>query len=208
MISFSLTLIALCIATAIALIVGAYKERVGLYRRIVGLAPGATGTTVERTPRRIRHLNKETAIAVDAELLNLTEMLATILLAGESLFQAISYLTKISRSQLATEFAVLLKRVELGGDLTGELSALCQRLPTDSIREFSNKLSLAMARGTPLANSLLSLAGSLRASTASALLRRAGVNETKMLIPVVLLICPVTIIFALYPSSQFLALGF
>jgi hypothetical protein len=29
-----------------------------------------------------------------------------------------------------------------------------------------------------------------------------------MLIPVVLLICPVTVIFALYPSSQFLALGF
>jgi tight adherence protein C len=203
--------IAICLASLVAslyLLVNFYKERGTLYRRISALAPGAVAVKTERATRRIRSLDKSTALVVDSELVDLTEMLATMLLAGQSLFQAIARITQISRSQLATEFSILLKRVELGGDLSGELGALCQRIPTDSVREFSNKLSLALARGTPLANSLLSLANSLRASNSAAQLRKAGVNETKMLIPVVLLICPVTIIFALYPSSQYLMLGF
>lgn len=145
---------------------------------------------------------------MDFELTELVEMLVAILLAGESLFSSIKRLTEISKCSLSGHFGILLQRVELGGDLTGELGALCERIPTDSMREFTNKLSLAIARGTPLANSLISLTTSLRTRYAAALLRKAGVNETKMLIPVVLLICPVTIVFALYPSSQFLALGF
>jgi tight adherence protein C len=129
-------------------------------------------------------------------------------MAGESLFKSILRVSKMSNSVLASEFSIMLNRIELGGEITTELSALCQRFPTDSIREFTNKLSLAIARGTPLSNSLVSLSTSLRASNSAVLLRRAGANETKMLIPVVLLVCPVTVIFALYPSSQFLALGF
>ncbi|MFM6977557.1 MAG: type II secretion system F family protein [Micrococcales bacterium] len=145
---------------------------------------------------------------IDFQLAALVEMLVAILLSGESLFLALKRVAEISSSLVSSEIEIMLKRVELGGELTVELSALCERLPTESMREFSNKLSLAMGRGTPLASSLSALAMSIRAARASKLLRIAGVNETKMLIPVVLLICPVTVIFALYPSSQYLAAGF
>ncbi|MFM2320934.1 MAG: hypothetical protein RL612_81 [Actinomycetota bacterium] len=208
MIAISSFLVFACLALAMALIVDLASSRGRLFQRLAGLAPGASLTGQVRASRRSRNLSKEDAIQVDLELTELVEMLVAVLLAGESLFSALRRIANNSRGKVSAEFSKLLSRIELGGEMTTELSALCERLPTSSVREFSNKLSLAIARGTPLANSLSALALSLRAKRAASLLRRAGTNETKMLIPVVLLICPVTVIFALYPSSQFLAAGF
>lgn len=207
MIAISGFLVFACVFLAGSIFIEFFKTRGQLYTRISRLAPGSLIDQPNHKTKRIRKLSKQDAELVDFELTELVEMLAAILLTGESLFLAIKRLTIISKSKLANHFAILLQRVDLGGDLTGELGALCERIPTDSMREFTNKLSLAIARGTPLANSLTALSTSLRARYRAAILRKAGVNETKMLIPVVLLICPVTIIFALYPSSQFLALG-
>ncbi|MEY4499044.1 MAG: hypothetical protein RL319_32 [Actinomycetota bacterium] len=208
MIAISLGLALTCTLFAISLFVDLFKTKRGLYGRLVGLAPGAPLNATKMKNRRLRSLSKSSVVTLDTELIELVEMISATLLAGESLFKSILRVSKMSSSTLAGELKIMLNRIELGGEISSELSALCQRVPTDSVREFTNKLSLAISRGTPLANSLISLAVSLRASNSAALLRRAGANETKMLIPVVLLICPVTVIFALYPSSQFLALGF
>lgn len=206
--SMSLAVCLLCFIFSVVLFVDGFRSRKGLYRRISSMAPGSRLTNLAPKITRIRKLPKNVAMSIDFELIEIVEMISALLLAGESLFRAIFRVTQISKSSLSGELRITLNRVELGGEIGSELSALCQRLPTDSVREFSNKLALALSRGTPLAGSLIALSSSLRASNSAELLRRAGANETKMLIPVVLLICPVTVIFALYPSSQFLLLGF
>ena len=198
----------MCALLAVALFIDSFKSTRGLHSRLVGLAPGSPLSSSKNKTKRVRNLAKNAAMTLDSELVELVEMMSATLLAGESLFNSILRVSKMSSSKLSGELKIMLNRIELGGEISSELSAMCQRVPTDSVREFTNKLSLAISRDTPLANSLISLATSLRASNSAALLRRAGANETKMLIPVVLLICPVTVIFALYPSSQFLALGF
>jgi tight adherence protein C len=73
-------------------------------------------------------------------------------------------------------------------------------MPTPGVREFANKISIALARGTPLADTFAALSSALRARQGSRLLAIAGSNETKMLIPLVTLVLPTTVIFALYPS--------
>ena len=207
MITIALTVSVLCLLLAMAMIVDFRRSRSTLLARITGLAPG-TVTELRSKSRRLQKLAPGLANKIDSQLIELVEMIAVILNSGESMFAAVERVARISNSELSMEFAGMLRGVELGGRLDAELSALCQRVPTNSVREFSNKLSLAMARGTPLSNSLVSLARSLRAKHSAAVLRRAGANETKMLIPIVAIICPVTIVFALYPSSQFLSLGF
>ena len=208
MIAVPIAISIMCALLAVALFIDGFKSTRGLYSRLVGLAPGSPLSSANNRTKRVRNLAKNAAMTLDSELIELVEMISATLLAGESLFKSILRVSKMSSSTLSGELKIMLNRIELGGEISIELSALCQRVPTDAVREFTNKLSLAISRGTPLANSLISLAASLRASNSAALLRRAGANETKMLIPVVLLICPVTVIFALYPSSQFLALGF
>jgi tight adherence protein C len=59
-----------------------------------------------------------------------------------------------------------------------------------------------------LAESLASLSFSLRERRSLELLARAGANETKMLIPLVALVLPTTVLFALYPSVLVLNVGF
>ncbi len=49
---------------------------------------------------------------------------------------------------------------------------------------------------------------SVRDEIKSRLLRQAGRNETRMLIPLVFLILPVTVWFAIYPSLELLNFGF
>ena len=196
-----------CFCLSIHLFANYLSTRKKLISRILQLAPGSNFAKKQGPSKRIRTLSKSDQAAIDSELTDFVDMLSTTLLSGESLFVGLNRLTEISNCLLSKEIGILLRRVDLGGEITSELSALCQRIPTASIREFTNKLSLAIARGTPLANSLISLSSSLRKKRATSLLRLAGINETKMLVPVVLLVCPVTVIFALYPSSQLLTVG-
>lgn len=205
--TMALTLVFACVVIATILFLEADKNRGKLYSRIVGLSPGVNFIAPRSRAKRIRKLSKDIASGVDFELTEFSGMLAAVLQSGQSLFIALDHVIKISSGALSRELNSLNERLNLGGQISVELSALCERVPTDSIKEFASKLSLAIGRGTPLAESLLALSGSLRAKRSARLLQRAGVNETKMLIPVVLLICPVTVVFALFPSSQLLSLG-
>jgi tight adherence protein C len=71
-----------------------------------------------------------------------------------------------------------------------------------------NKVSLALERGTPLAQMLSEQGVSVREEIKSRLLKQAGRNETRMLIPLVFLILPITVLFAIYPSLELLNFGF
>lgn len=207
MISISIFIACACIAFAISMFIDFSKSRGLLHSRLRGLSPGSTGQIVKVKSKRIRRLAPGISALIDYEMTEILAMLVATLQSGETLFLSLRRLTEISRGPLAEELRITVARVELGGDISTELSALCERVPNDAVREFANKLSLAIARGTPLAESLLSLSVSLRSKQSARQLKQAGANETKMLIPIVLLVCPVTVIFALFPSSQFLALG-
>jgi tight adherence protein C len=101
----------------------------------------------------------------------------------------------------------VLASLELGSALDQELKWLAKTLPQRQVIEFSNKLSSSLRRGTPLVQMLTSLAESTRAELRNAQLKQAGRNETRMLIPLVFLILPVTVLFAIYPSIQLISTG-
>ena len=67
---------------------------------------------------------------------------------------------------------------------------------------------LSLVRGTALAKMLEDQSQSVRAEIKNQLLRQAGKNETRMLVPLVFLILPVTVLFAIYPSLKLLNFGF
>ena len=78
----------------------------------------------------------------------------------------------------------------------------------DELRELSTKLAVSLANGTPLADQLAEFAASANANIRSQFLERAGKNETKMMIPLIFIILPVTVMFALYPSVTMLRNSF
>jgi tight adherence protein C len=196
------------LATAAALLVDLSKKA-NLTSRLMQMVPGSgLDQTGLAKKRRVSHLSKRTRRQIDAELPDLIDLACGALLTGQSLHSAIERVASRSSSLVAGELQVFLRNLSLGQSLSSELAALCERNPTASMKEFVNKISLSIARGTPLAESFEALSASLRERRAFDLLKRAGANETKMLIPLVALVLPTTVLFALYPSVLVLNIGF
>jgi tight adherence protein C len=196
------------IATAAALMM-AFRGKVTLSSRLAHMVPGSGLDLTDTVKnRRVSHLSKRVRRQIDAELPDLIDLACGALLTGQSLHTAIERVASRSNSLVASELQLFLRNVSLGQSLSSELAALCERKPTAAMKEFVNKISISIARGTPLAESFEALSASLRERRAFELLKRAGVNETKMLIPLVALVLPTTVLFALYPSVLVLNIGF
>lgn len=63
-----------------------------------------------------------------------------------------------------------------------------------------DRLGVAFQRGTPLANVLRTQAAGIREQHKRELIEAGGRKEVLMLVPVVFLIMPVVVLFALYPG--------
>jgi tight adherence protein C len=140
------------------------------------------------------------------EMPDVLDLLSVSVSAGDGIYAALCRVTPRCAGKFANEIQLLLRRVQLGETLEAALVMFANENPLTEVREFANKLSLALRRGTPLAQLLSDQAETIRAQLRNDLLKAAGRNETRMLIPLVFLILPVTVLFAIYPSLQLLQL--
>jgi tight adherence protein C len=76
-----------------------------------------------------------------------------------------------------------------------------------ALDELALKLQVSLQFGTPLAEQLTLLVGTNRSFIASAQLAESAKRENLMLLPLVFLILPITVVFALFPSLQYLSLN-
>lgn len=143
-----------------------------------------------------------------SELPEILELMSVSLAAGDGLFGALARVVPRANGVVADALKKIVTSLEFGADLDSELQWLARHLPQRQVVEFSSKLSIALNRGTPLAQMLRSLAESTRAEIRNDLLKQAGRNETRMLVPLVFLILPVTVLFAVYPSLQLLNIDY
>lgn len=96
--------------------------------------------------------------------------------------------------------------LDLGADIE-ELLRGWQNLSSPIFSELSQKLLVSIQRGTPIAQQLDSLVQSASNLSGALILKKAGSNETKMLVPTIFLILPITVLFTVYPSLTLLQLG-
>lgn len=142
-----------------------------------------------------------------SELPEILEVLTVSLNAGDSIFGALVRVGSRANGVLAEALRKMLISLELGSPLEGELEWLARAIPQRQVIEFTTKISSSLRKGTPLAQMLRSLAESTNAELRNVQLKNAGRNETRMLIPLVFLILPVTVLFAVYPSLQLINFG-
>ena len=118
---------------------------------------------------------------------------------------SITWLSKRLEGQIGRIVKDAASDLELAADLE-ELIASWENLPSTTMAELSQKLRVSLERGTPVSQQLDQLAQTAIGNSHSLLLRKAGSNETKMLIPTIFLILPITILFTIYPSLSLLNL--
>jgi tight adherence protein C len=134
------------------------------------------------------------------------DLMAARLQNGENIYSVLAD-QALASGQLAVGFRRLATRLSLGETLDSALDHLTRELKSELVQELANKVKFGLVRGTPLAGQFLLLSASAKNQLKVAQLRAAGRNELRMLIPLVFLILPVTIAFAIFPSLQILQLG-
>ena len=144
---------------------------------------------------------------VDFQLIDLVRMMALLARNTVPPAVAIAWLSSRCAPPLGQKLSQITADLDLGADLGELLESWASECPDRLLLELVQNLKLSMDRGTPLADSLESLVETARADFAANLLAKAGSSETKMLIPTIFLILPVTVLFAIYPSMSLLGSG-
>ncbi len=138
--------------------------------------------------------------AMLAEFPVIADLMALSVVAGESPIDALQRVCRLTRGELTRDLSVVLAEARAGTPITKALSALADRSTMEAFSRFAHGLVVAIERGTPLAGVLHAQATDVRESAKRALLEAGGQKELQMMVPVVFLILPVTVLFALYPG--------
>ena len=135
-----------------------------------------------------------------AEFPVVAELLALAVTAGESPTAAIARVSRLSGGELARELSAALGRARAGVPLVDALQQVADRTSLDPLARFIDGLLVAIERGTPLAEVLRAQAADVREAGKRRLLEAGGRKEIAMMVPVVFLVLPVTVLFALFPG--------
>ncbi|GAA1686638.1 type II secretion system F family protein [Fodinicola feengrottensis] len=135
-----------------------------------------------------------------AEFPVIADLLALAVTAGEAPAPALERVCRMCRGELSAELSRALAEARAGASLPAALEAVAQRTTIDALSRFVDGILVALERGTPLAAVLRAQAADVREARKRALLATGGRREIAMLVPVVFLILPVTVLFALYPG--------
>lgn len=159
--------------------------------------------TVTGVLARDRWLSREVALREErmmAEFPTIAELLALAVAAGEGAVGALERVTRISRGELPRELARALADARAGSSLVQALQGIATRTTLPPLARFVDGVAIAVERGTPLAEVLRAQAVDVREAGKRALLEAGGRKEIAMMIPVVFLVLPVTVLFALFPG--------
>lgn len=171
------------------------------------LPPLAAVIAVAAYDARLTHAARARVGRIQDELPTVLEFLALCLSAGEGILDSLRRVSAVGAGELTGEFRGVVIAVGTGSSLSEALGRLSSRLEIAAVSRSIDQLVAAIDRGAPLAHVLHSQALDAREDAKRGLIERAGRKEIYMLIPLVFLILPLSVLFAVFPGIFMLRLG-
>ena len=160
-----------------------------------------TGFAVRRYENEAgSRLSKEAKSEMANELPAIAEVFSILVSGGESLPVALDRISRRASGSLALVMRSAVSKMRSGTGLVAVLDLLAQESGVPEVRRFCDSLIVALERGTPLSDVLARQINEIRAHQHAKLITVAGRAEVGLLIPVVFLILPISVLFALWPS--------
>ena len=197
---------AFAIAAALAVLAPSFASMPAVVRIVLPFLAAALGAAVRDwllSRRAKRRLGR-----ISSELPTVLEFLTLSLTAGEGMLDAIRRVADAGAGELSREFAGVVASVGTGVPLGRALAELRDGLDHAALSRALDQVLGALERGAPLAAVLRSQAGDAREAAKRTIIELAGRKEIAMLVPLIFLILPVTIAFALFPGYLVLQAGF
>ena len=172
------------------------------------VVPLAAGAAVAFRDWLLSRQTRQRLAQISAELPTLLEFLTLSLSAGEGIFDSVSRVARISSGQLSRELGFVVAEVHAGISFPDALTGLARELQLPALARAVDQIVAALEHGSPLAEVLRAQAQDSRDEARRDLLEAAGKKEVTMLVPLVFLILPTTIAFAIFPGILVLQTGF
>lgn len=150
--------------------------------------------------RRLSTRATERDREVMAEFPVLAELLALSVASGEGPVAALDRVVQRSRGALSVDLGKVLARIRTGEPVARAFEELARSSEVPIVTQFAQGVAVAIDRGTPLADVLHAQAADVREAGRRGLIESAARREIFMIAPVVFLVLPVTVLFALYPG--------
>jgi tight adherence protein C len=135
------------------------------------------------------------------------ELLALAVGAGEGAVGALERIAGTCHGELSNELSRTLGDARAGASVVQALERLGARTSLPPLARFVDGVAVALERGTPLAEVLRAQAQDVRELSRRRLMESGGKREIAMMVPVVFLVLPVTVLFAVYPGLAALDLN-
>lgn len=202
-------LLGAAIGAAVGAVAGILAGRDGVGLVPVGLAGLVAGAVagIGATDALLARAARRRVARMSEEFPTVVEFLALSVSAGEPILDALRRIARTGSGELAGEFARVVSRTAAGQPLARALAELRDDLSMPAVARLIDQMLAALERGTPLAEVLRAHALDAREESKRRVLEAAGKREVAMLVPLVFLILPVTVLFAVWPGLMVLQLG-
>ena len=144
---------------------------------------------------------------IEAQLPDVVELLALAVGAGQGPVAAIERVVALGHGELIDELGVTLTDIRSGTVLSTALDHMERRVGSVHVTRLCEAIVVALERGTPLAEVLRSQATDVCEAARQDLMEEGGRREIAQMVPVVFLVLPITVLFALFPGLFVLRLG-
>lgn len=141
------------------------------------------------------------------ELPTTLEFLALCLSAGEGFLDALRRVGAIGSGELTDELRRVVLATGTGSPLADALGEMAGRLRLPAVSRAIDQIVAALEHGAPLAGVLHAQAADAREDAKRVLIEQAGWREILMMLPLVFLILPLSVLFAVFPGIFILRLG-
>ncbi len=195
----------LAVGTAGAVVLGAARGTSPFALTIIALSCAVAGIVLRDLVLTQAIRRRESRIL--AELPTIAELLALSVAAGEGAHAALARVSSSTTGVLSASLTEALGYARTGVPLAQALTRMADGSGVPALTRFATGVATAVERGTPLADVLRAQAMDVRAEQRESLMVEGGRREILMMLPVVFVILPVTIVFAVYPGAAAINLG-
>jgi tight adherence protein C len=153
----------------------------------------------------LRKSRKRALESIEAEFPMVVELFAILIGGGMSPSTALSHISERGKGEFIHLLTPIIAQMKQGMNLAQALDILNKEVDSRIIRRFCDSLAISVERGTPLIEVVGRQVEEVRQAQRMQIAERASKAEIQLMIPVVFLILPISILFALWPS--YFALG-
>ena len=157
------------------------------------------------TQVNVRVESKKVRTQIELEFPMVVELFAILLAGNLSPATALGHISERTTGEFSKVLKNAIEEMQQGASFSQTLDALSARVGSPMVRRFFDSLMIAVDRGSPLIDVVNRQVEEVRNEQRTRLLESAGKAEIALMIPIVFLILPLSVLFALWPS--YFALG-